>query len=272
MKMINSRVFSLLRVCVGTRVTCKGNIRCYSTSGKERWDLLSGVCLERDPIITADMTDIEKRFSEYLQTIEFENSMKSDHEIRHERDRKQAELLKKGDIKDVDLDQVVKQTAQDFEDACQEELNKFQSASRLTDADRKGNKKSLERCLSTTLMLLGQMKIGNGHVWAFPQGVRVEGETMRQAAERVLKESCGNNLRVQFIGNAPCGFYKYRYPTAVRNESVGAKVFFFKARYLSGDVKTNKNKLNDFQWLNNDELQSILHRDYYRSISQFLVV
>lgn len=46
--------------------------------------------------------------------------------------RKQAELLKKGDVSDIDLDAVAVQTAQDFKDACVEELNKFKFAPRIT--------------------------------------------------------------------------------------------------------------------------------------------
>lgn len=46
--------------------------------------------------------------------------------------RKQAELLKKGDTSDIDLDAVSSQTAQDFKDACVEELSKFKLAPRVS--------------------------------------------------------------------------------------------------------------------------------------------
>lgn len=46
---------------------------------------------------------------------------------------------------------------------------------------------------------------------------------MFQTAERIVKEQCGPELNVQFLSNAPCGFYKYKYPSEV-NGKIGAKV------------------------------------------------
>lgn len=46
-----------------------------------------------------------------------------------------------------------------------------------------------------------------------------------QTCERLVQETCGGDLKVKFIGNAPCGFYKYKYPKTVRKEGfIGAKV------------------------------------------------
>lgn len=48
-----------------------------------------------------------------------------------------------------------------------------------------------------------------------------------QSAERILSNHFGDSITVKLYGNAPCGFYKYKYPTEVRKKSstVGAKVF-----------------------------------------------
>lgn len=46
-----------------------------------------------------------------------------------------------------------------------------------------------------------------------------------QTCERLVEETCGGDLKVKFLGNAPCGFYKYKYPKTVRKEGyIGAKV------------------------------------------------
>lgn len=48
---------------------------------------------------------------------------------------------------------------------------------------------------------------------------------MLQTAERILKENCPD-VKANFLGNAPAGFYKYKYPKIVQNQSgvIGAKV------------------------------------------------
>ena len=47
-----------------------------------------------------------------------------------------------------------------------------------------------------------------------------------QCAERTLSELCGNTFTAAFMGNAPCGFLKYRYSSKKTEEFVGAKVYF----------------------------------------------
>jgi hypothetical protein len=47
-----------------------------------------------------------------------------------------------------------------------------------------------------------------------------------QAAERVLSSLCGNQMNTLFLGNAPYGYLKYKYPESVRQRDglAGAKV------------------------------------------------
>lgn len=94
--------------------------------------------------------------------------------------RKKAALLKKGDSSDLDIDSAQLQTAQDFKDACVEELVKFQFANRLTDADKKNDLKSLERKLDQHLVLVTQQEVGKKKHFLLPQGIRQEGESLRQ--------------------------------------------------------------------------------------------
>nr|CAD7401280.1 unnamed protein product [Timema cristinae] len=125
--------------------------------------------------------------------VEFEESLKSDHEVRHEIEVKQEELLKKGDTLERDLEHA-KQTAQDFEDLCQDELNKFTFSPRVYDTDKDHDHHSILRKLDANLVLLVHQKLGKDFVWVLPQGLRSEGETLHQTAERVLKEHCGDQL------------------------------------------------------------------------------
>lgn len=148
---------------------------------KHKWDLLSAVCLERHPITTKPKTELESKFQQMLACIEFEGSMKSDHELRHEIDKKQQMLQKKGML-DVDIDLAVTQTAQDLEDAGDAELAAFKFAPRTTEVDKKHIKNSLERKLDRHLLLLVKQKVGEESFWLPPQGNRANGESMRQVS------------------------------------------------------------------------------------------
>lgn len=245
--------------------------RVYSTK-QCKWDIMAGICLQRKPVITKSLTDIEVNYQNILQEIESERSLKSDHELRHDNDVQRVKKLKSGKITDFNvLDQVVNQTAQDYTDKNKEELLNFKFASRITDADTKDDKKSLKRRLEENLILVIKQKLGHEDFWILPQGLWTNGETLKGAAERTLKELCGNNINVQFYGNAPCGFYKYKYPKEKREQSgiEGAKIFFFKATLLNGNVDKN-DTWTDYEWATVQELNNRLIQPYMKNVKLFL--
>lgn len=253
----------LMKSLLHSELLCQRIVtRCISN--KPSWDIVTSVCVERLPIVTPPLNELQKKYKEMLYNIEIEKSLKSDHELRHENDKVQAELLKNESV-DVDMDAVSKITAQDFEDASTEEFAKFKFAAIETEADKKGNKSSPDRCLERHLVLLTKFKLGQEIKNLLPQGPRKEGETLRQTAERILKEHCGTDLNVQFLSNAPCGFYKYKYPTEIDGK-VGAKVFFYYANYKSGNV--SKSEAN---WLTRKEMKDILPEKYRKSVQDFLI-
>lgn len=92
-----------------------------------KWDLYSAVCLERHPVITQPMEEIELKFQDMLRKVEYENSLKSDFEL-----KKESEKKTKKDISNQDSTDILIQTVQDIEDSYQEELNNFKFAPRLT--------------------------------------------------------------------------------------------------------------------------------------------
>ncbi|XP_037928918.1 39S ribosomal protein L46, mitochondrial [Teleopsis dalmanni] len=236
----------------------------------EKWDLYAGVLVERLPVVSKSLTPFEQNFQEHLWRVEFENSLKSNHEQQHERDIFHAEKIKKGEI-EIDLDDAsAKQTAQDLKDAYTEELKKFKPASRLTKDDSLRNLTSTNRCLEETLYLLVEHKLGKQMHFLLPQGPRKDGETMRQTAERILQEKCGDHLNVTFYGHAPCGFYKYKYPSSMRAESQGAKVFFYRATLNKGNVNSSSGV--KFEWLEKAALEEKFQSKLYsESVKKFLL-
>lgn len=241
---------------------------CRHYSTEARWDIVSAVCLERKPVITKPLTLFEQKYKSTLSEIELAGSYKSNHEIRLEEDKKRAALLKQSDNLDADMEAALKQSGQDFEDAGTEELAKFQLASRTGD----GDVRSTDRKLDQHLVLVTKLKLGENEVWALPQGLLQEGETLRQTADRVLVDTLGSKVEARILGNAPFGLYKYKYPKAVRNETEGAKLFIFKALYYSGVVDLNSKVAMDFQWASRLEMRQLIVRgEYLRSIEAFLI-
>ncbi|XP_059473751.1 large ribosomal subunit protein mL46 isoform X2 [Neocloeon triangulifer] len=235
---------------------------------KKKWDLVSSVCVERPPVISADLTELEERMQSMLCKIELQQSIKSNHELRKEKDKVTLEALKSGNASEADLEQATKATAQDFEDSSLDELANFTLASRKNDPKVDEDEKNIDRQLSQHLILLTKHKLGSESVWLMPNSARKDGETMRQAADRALLEAVGPEFKSTILGNAPVGFYKYKYPKAVREQSgvEGAKVFFFKAMYQGGRAKSK-----DFVWATKEEMEKKLKKEYFNSVDQFLL-
>lgn len=238
---------------------------------KEKWEILCGVCLERKPVISRTMNKLETSFMNMLKEMELENSMKSDHEMRHEADLRRAKELAKGKVSTDNADQSLMQTALEFEDNCKKELAEFTPAPRITPADEKNDVKSTERKLDQHLLYIINTKIGNEPVWIVPHDNVKENENLKTAAERIIREKCGETVKAKLISSAPCGFYKYRYPNPVKEKlnATGAKIFFMKAQYLGGNVE--ENKVQNYNWATRNELQDRFVNKYYNSVRAFLM-
>lgn len=203
---------------------------------------------------------------ESLKEAESESSYKSDHELRHENDLKIAKLVRTKPT-EMDVGAIAQQTALDFEEASNKEFEAFSFPSFTSNSDETNNK-SLDRKLDRHLLLLVRDEFAKNDEWILPQGIRKDNESLRETAERVLRERFGENLKAAFLGNAPCGFFKYSYPKKVNKDSVGAKVFFFKAIYLSGQADSK----SDFLWASRGELEKLFNcRRYLNSVEMFLI-
>ncbi|XP_022081404.1 39S ribosomal protein L46, mitochondrial-like [Acanthaster planci] len=239
-------------------------------SRSPKWELMSAVCLERYPVVSQDRQDIEEEYWNLLKTTELENSLLSDHEMQVIQDKEKMVKKQSGAIEDDDDTELV--SALDLEDQYTEELNQFIPASRKSDID---DLRSIQRKLMDKLVLLVKCRVGDQSLWMMPQETRQDGETMRQAADRVLFSQCGMHemWRSRLFGNAPCAFYKYVYPPAVQEESKckGAKVFFYKARLLSGDIQINQNIIKDYAWVTLSEMDKYLTPSYLDTVRKFIL-
>lgn len=112
-------------------VQCQDTRAFSSAASKRKWDLYSAVCLERHPVIIQPMQEIELKFYNMLKKIEYEKSLKCDHELRVKKEEKKKKSSDASKEKDVHT-KISIQTAQDFQDNCQEELNNFKFAPTVT--------------------------------------------------------------------------------------------------------------------------------------------
>ena len=112
----------------------------------------------------------------------------------------------------------------------------------------------------------------------------------KQAAERLLIQSCGINMNTWIVANHPIGHYCYNFPTlqltsvppnqlvstshaeAFEQEELGEKVFFMKGRIMAGQADMSKNEYGhqDFQWLAKEEIESVVTRQYWSAVRNML--
>ncbi|XP_043991930.1 39S ribosomal protein L46, mitochondrial isoform X2 [Gambusia affinis] len=234
------------------------------------WSLMAAVCLQRLPVISADCSPIEQRFKQMLQQMELEKSLVSDHELRLLED---AEKMSRRQAADYDSDEEDRgdqeiMMTQDLEDTWEQRLKNFHPAPRVR-ADVDEDLSSAQRCLADSLVLLAEQQVGAEKLWLLPQAAWQEGETLRQTAERAL-DSVTAGVKATFLGNAPCGVYKYKLPKAARTEgSVGRKVFFFKA--ILADGAPGSAPTAPLLWVKKSELQEYLKPAYMTKVDRFIL-
>ncbi|XP_035677629.1 39S ribosomal protein L46, mitochondrial-like isoform X2 [Branchiostoma floridae] len=268
--LLQNAVAAQMRCCVcGIKTGPAESEENSSQAEQSPWTLMSAVCMVRRPLIMAELSDVERRYKAHLEQLHLETSVLSDHELQLIEEKVKLKQRRSRGYDDDDEDGSLLLAA-DKEDLAADKFQEFQPADRLTEADMKNDRSSQLRKLGVPLYLLVKQKLGDKAVWVMPQGSRQEGETLRQTAERILLTCCGTHLRTTFYGNAPCGFYKYKYPRTMRSENnVGAKVFFFKAELTGGDIECDSEGVEEFAWVTPEEMKEYLPQKYLDSVLPF---
>lgn len=131
-----------------------------------------------------------------------------------------------------------------------DDAESWMGASRTTEADEKGDVKSLMRCLDHYLYFVVQRSSGE---WCFPSCPNQNGETIRQTGQRALSECIGADADVFFIANWPIAHVPFQADSVPRIE------FFMKAQLLSGNVYLLENsEYKDHAWIARNELGNYL--------------
>ena len=81
--------------------------------------------------------------------------------------------------------------------------------------------------------------------WQFPQTENSAGETMRQTAERALKETIQEGPQTYFVGHAPMGYV----------DQDSSKAFFHKAQLIKGQTALKQgSSAVEYAWVAKDEM------------------
>lgn len=217
---------------------------------KKPWRISAAVTVERLPIVSPELKGIEKKTVELLTELENEQSLKSDHEMRHIEDREIAEMKKAG--QPIPIEKMNRITAYDEEEHWNKDAATFTSGLRNTEADEKNDTKSLNRALDKSLYLL----VKQNNSWTIPTLVNENNEeSLRETAEKAIQKYCGKNFKAQILGNAPFVHYTNKYSKKYQEHTGarGEKVFVFKAYFQDGQVKAEQ-CTEDFQWLKREEV------------------
>lgn len=227
---------------------------------KQEWYLSAQVLIERTPTLTPPLLGFEKKVAEHLMQIEYETSKKSEFELRHEADLETAQRRK---IEGTTLSTGTR-TAEDDSDSWIKDRETFVPRSRLTNADKNNDVTSTERHLDSPLHLVIEKNLGSFNnptatpffCWDMPSSIHIEGESIRETADRAIKECCGDQFEVQMLGNAPWGYYKTKYTKKIQEVTgkQGEKTFIFKAIYKSGKVQCQENVSRNYRWSTVNEL------------------
>jgi large subunit ribosomal protein L46 len=230
-----------------------------NTLHRARARLVAAAIVQRFPIITAEMNEIEKRYADFTNKRNVDNSYLSDHELRHLKDKENANQKKEKEEVDAEL----LETALDYEEKRLKLLSEYKFESRLPSEKDKTNFKSMSRQMDRKIFLLVKNKTTGE--WEFPNVEWKEGENLKQTAARSISSL---SMKVQFIGNAPCGLFK----NEENKQNDNLKTYFFKADYISDEIEPSYGEFKDYVWITKPELKDYIKNDkYYKAIDEFLL-
>jgi len=196
--------------------------------GNQDWKVEAAVCFERYPRITANKTADEEAWGEFDEKMHVEKS---------------ALMQVEADFTKAESERAAR-VARGESDFGEEET-KFVPASRETAADASNDTKSVNRKLGEKLFLVTKGGDAACDTWRMPQVPVKNEETLRQAAERGLREVVPESTEVYFLGNAP----------SYCETNGDSKIFYYRAVLVDLDTEVQLgDNYSDFQWLSHSEI------------------
>ncbi|KAK5977737.1 MRP-L46 domain-containing protein [Trichostrongylus colubriformis] len=201
--------------------------QCYA-----QWDVMVSVALSRPQVTAAPMSEVERRFHSLQLEEERERSLLCDFELKSRHD---------------------------------ENLKLKNPRSREVSDER-----SLQRMLDRKLLLIVQQRFGQENYespWILPQLKHEPGETLRETAERCIRQTA-DGVKALLYGNAPFAVFSQKYPKPLskRLDTEGAKIFFLNAVLdPTTSFSANKKEVVDYKWVVREEFWSTVPGTKYKS-------
>lgn len=240
----------------------------------------AGVLLCRSPIITRELSEFEKAFYTYQRhlksrlsspfPIDFyftKGSLASKRWQAGEESRQRAnELVSPSSTTGAKEGEL---TGAEREMQDEEDVAASVALSRVTEADRENDTKSLNRKLDRTLYLLLK-KPRTEHAWQLPQGPVGANELLHESSSRILATLAGKNMNTWSVGRVPVGHLNYQYKSPQLGFQ-GNKVYFMKSRIFAGQCQPQKGAgVEDFGWFTKEEVAERVGSDYWKAVHSMI--
>lgn len=226
-----------------------------------RWQVFGAVVLRRWSELVPRKDSIESKVQQIFYAYENYKSRYSQHEMQH------LEDIRLKDSQDTDV--VIKETAQDRLDRWIKEKSNFDYG-------------EWDETLTRTHYLFIKTKFGSDikEQWLLPQAIfdrKLGDQNLLDTARRALKESLNIINGYRIIGKVPSSVYSFKYPKKIAEMTGhdGAKVFFLKAHLDLPSASVlealDSSKSDKLKWLNTDEANKLVKKNYMKSLSQGLL-
>ncbi|EFA77335.1 hypothetical protein PPL_12546 [Heterostelium album PN500] len=212
---------------------------------KGEFKMLSSIIIERFPTLMPLPTEYEQRWLDAKDRL---------NEIVTRPPMKMSAMIE-------DLPEFKSKPGEEDEDALEEDFDRFVAEPRETEADLKNDRKSLKRALDKSLYLIIKRRDGQ---WQFPSTSWIKGESIKNAAERALRDTTGSDWTYWIPSQAPCGVYKEYLDVEDQDQlkAEGIKNFFFRSHYFNGELKFSEKIVKDHLWVTKSEMKEYFSEDY----------
>ncbi|ODV95181.1 hypothetical protein PACTADRAFT_49929 [Pachysolen tannophilus NRRL Y-2460] len=267
----------------------------------------AGILLSRNPIVTADMNDFEKKYYKYQEELsrrlmwtfpQFFYFRKGTLAERRFLDAQRGPVSKQPGVwfpKGVpDImhnrerrykQEIIIPREETSSTSGQEDSNSIsrpiQPNSRITKSDELNDFKSLERKLSRTLYLV--INTNENNIWKFPSfQLEKDLKPLHIVAEEGLRKLGGDLIKTWTVSNTPTAVLKYSKDKKLiidtnsndannDDETNISREYLIKSHILAGKFQLQPSQnIKEFRWLTKEEIEKLVTPNYFQQIGHLL--